>query len=472
MELLLLALMMLIGWGLRVRSLYYALSISEIFILMAILKIIPLMELSVNDLIIMAFFMLLNNVVLQLPFFGGPGFLHIAPFLLMLLLELLVLVRVIHQRKRGYGIVVGYAVLCCWGVLVVYRKWERFVLDYYLAREGEFDFAVKALYLLTCMVIISVPVILIIRCLSIFLKKWLIKLQEYSVTYTEIDRSIVLVMILTLGTLSMRELVRILLPFLSAEDTSEMPLLWTGFSFMMVMIQIIYIRLLVKSISVKEEMHLLEKDMHQLAEYNRELEKNMEDMRGIRHDIKNMFLTMGGYVDRSNDEEMKVFYEKNIVPFAKQEIQKNDLYVKLACIHSESLKSFLYYKIMQGIEQNVPVELLVQFINMDGFFCIGQTDLIRILGILIDNAVEEAKACKGTVTISMRENEREYLFSVSNTVGRQKREKGIVAGTTDKGLGRGNGLLIVDKLIRKYRNVLLNSFFKEEEFVQCLRIEK
>lgn len=273
MELLLLALMMLIGWGLRVRSLYYALSISEIFILMAILKIIPLMELSVNDLIIMAFFMLLNNVVLQLPFFGGPGFLHIAPFLLMLLLELLVLVRVIHQRKRGYGIVVGYAVLCCWGVLVVYRKWERFVLDYYLAREGEFDFAVKALYLLTCMVIISVPVILIIRCLSIFLKKWLIKLQEYSVTYTEIDRSIVVVMILTLGTLSMRELVRILLPFLSAEDTSEMPLLWTGFSFMMVMIQIIYIRLLVKSISVKEEMHLLEKDMHQLAEYNRELEK-------------------------------------------------------------------------------------------------------------------------------------------------------------------------------------------------------
>lgn len=101
-----------------------------------------------------------------------------------------------------------------------------------------------------------------------------------------------------------------------------------------------------------------------------------------------------------------------------------------------------------------------------------QIDLIRILGILIDNAIEEAKACKGRVAISIKEKEQEYFFSVCNTVRRQIRERGVRAGTTDKGLGRGNGLLIVDKLVHKYRNVLLNSFFKEDKFVQCLRIEK
>ena len=72
----------------------------------------------------------------------------------------------------------------------------------------------------------------------------------------------------------------------------------------------------------------------------------------------------------------------------------------------------------------------------------------------------------------IQEDEREYVFSISNTVRRRTREKGVVAGTTDKGLGRGNGLLIVDKLIRKYNNVILNSFFKEDRFVQCLRIAK
>lgn len=483
-ELLFLAFILLAGWKLRVRSLYSAMRISEVMLLTAVLKIMPLLEFSVDDLLAAVIFMLLNQVLLQLFFLGGPGLLYIVPFIFLLLFELLVLVRGIRHMKRGYGIAVGYAVICCWGVLGVYRQWERFVLNYYLAREGEFSFAAKALYLLLCMVIISAPILMAVRCIGVFMEKRLIKLKEYSMTYTEIDRSILLVMILTLGTLTMRELVRILirflpadneirwLPFQLSEDRYDIPLLWIGFSIMMVLIQIIYIRLLVKSISVKEDLRLQEKDLRQLTEYNRELEKNMEDMRGIRHDIKNMFLTMGGFVDRSSDEEMKVFYEENIVPFTKKELQKSDLYVKLARIHNESLKSFLFYKMIQGIEQEVSIDLRIQPVDTEIFFCVGQMDFIRILGILIDNAIEEAKVCKGKVVISMKENEREYLISVGNTVRRQIRERGVTAGTTDKGLGRGNGLLIVDGLVGKYKNVLLNSFFKEEEFVQCLRIAK
>ncbi len=479
-ELLLLALILFLEWGLQLRRLYFAMCISEVLLLTAVLKITPLLELSVNDLAAAAFFMAFDQVVLDLLSFYDS----IVPFIFLLSLELLVLVRGLRRRKSGYGIAIGYAVLCCLGVLCVCQKWEGIILTHYYERESEFGFAVKALYLLLCMVILAIFVFLLLGCLNAFLKKRLVRLREYSMAYGEIDRSIMLVVILTSGTLSMGELVRVLARFLPpeneihmlffwlSESSYEIPLLWAGFSVMMVLIQIIYIRLLVKSISVKEEMRLQEKDLLQLAEYNRELEQNMEDLREIRHDIKNMFLTMGGFVGRSNDEEMKVFYEENIVPFAKRELQKNDLYAKLACIHSESLKSFLYFKIMQGIEQDVSMELQVQSADMDGISCIGQTDLIRILGILIDNAVEEAKLCKGTVEISMKEKEKEYLFSVGNTVRRQKRETGIAAGTTDKGPGRGNGLLIVDKLVRKYGNVLLNSFFKEEEFVQCLRIEK
>lgn len=145
-ELLLLALMLFIGWKLRIRSLYYVLGIGEVIILTVVLKIVPLLELSANDVLAAAFCMLLNNVVLQLPFLRDRSFTDTAPFILLLLLELSGLVRGIHQRKRGYGIAVGYAVLCCLWVLCIYQKWERFVLDCYLAREGEFGFAVKVFF--------------------------------------------------------------------------------------------------------------------------------------------------------------------------------------------------------------------------------------------------------------------------------------------------------------------------------------
>ncbi len=483
-ELLLLAFLLLIGWKVWMRSLYYAMYISEILLLTAVLKLIPLLKLSANDLAAAALCMLLNHMILQFPLFGSPNLSDIAPFTFLLLIELLVLIRGIHQRKRGYGIAVGYAVLCCQGVLCIYRQWERIVLDYYQARERQFGFAVKASCLLICIISAALLLLLCLRSCNALIKKTLAKLEEYSAVYTEIDRSILLVYFLTLGTLSMNELVDMLIPFLPADNelhlipfqpaysTYEIPLFWIGFSAMMILIQFIYIRLLMKSISVKEKMRLQEKDLHQLEEYNQALEKNMENMKEIRHDMKNMFLTMGGFVSRSNDEEMKAFYQENIVPFARQELLKNDLYAKLSCIHSESLKSFLYYKIMQGIEQHVSIHLQVQSADTNPVYCIGQVDLIRILGILIDNAIEEADTCRGTVHISIKETAGEYLFSVNNTVRCQKKEQGITAGTTDKGPGRGNGLFIVEKLLGEYQNVLLNSYFKNNEFVQCLRIEK
>ena len=459
---------LLIGWKFRSRNFYYAMDICEVLLLAAILKVTPLLELSVNDLMVMASVMLLNKVIL--PFFYIPGYNHprTIPFVFLLSLELYVLVRLIHKRKHGYAVVIAYAAASCWIALSLYRKRGQILYSHYLLRGSETSLIQKELFILIVLFVISVFIFLAIRYLGIFVKKWLRVLQEYSKKYTEIDRSVMIVMILTLCCLTMTQVVA----FVADDTTYALPLLWIGLCAIIVIIQIIYIRLLVKSISVKEEMRLQESDLQQLAEYNRELESNMENIRNIKHDIKNLFLTMGGFVDKSDDEEMKVFYAENIVPFARQELQKNDLYMKLSNIHDESMKSFLYFKIMLGIEQDVDMDLQIQLSNADNSFCMGQIDLIRILGILLDNAVEEAKICKGTVITTIKEDEREYVFSISNTVRKQTREKGVVAGTTDKGLGRGNGLLIVNKLIRKYKNVILNSFFKEDRFVQCLRIEK
>lgn len=457
-----------ISWKLRSRNFYYAMDVCEVLLLTAILKAAPLLELSVNDLIAMASAMLLNKVILS--YFYIPNHTHprFIPFVFLLSLELYLLLRLIHKRKHGYGVVITYAVAICWIALSLYRKGEQILYSNYFVREGEIAPVWKVLFIPAGILIMSVFIFPVIQCVNVFVKKRLQTMREYSIKYREIDRSIILVMVLTFFCLMMTDLVS----SVPDDNTYGIPLLWIGLCTVIVMIQAVYIRLLVKSILVKEEMRLQENDLRQLTEYNRELENNIENIRSIKHDIKNLFLTMGGFVDESGDEEMKAFYAENIVPFANQELQKNDLYMKLTDIHDESMKSFLYFKVMQGIDQYVDMDLKVQLDDMDGNFCMGQIDLIRILGILLDNAIEEAKICNGTVAILIKEDKQEYVFSISNTVRQQTKEKGVAAGMTDKGLGRGNGLLIVDKLIRKYKNVLLNSYFKEDRFVQCLRIEK
>ena len=467
-SLLIFAFILFISWRLRSRNLYFAMDVCEVLLLTAILKVSPQLELSVNDLIVMASVMMLDKTILTYLYIPDHTHPRIVPFIFLLSLELLLLLRLIHKRKYGYGVVITYATAICWIALSLYRKGEQLLYSYFFVREDGNVSVWKALLIPVSILIMSAFVLMIIRCVNIYVKKRLQALREYSIKYSEIDSSIILVMALTFSSLMMTDIVS----SVPDDSTYGLPLLWIGLCTVIVMIQAVYIRLLVKSILVKEEMSLQENDLRQLTEYNRELENNMENIRSIKHDIKNLFLTMGGFVDKSGDEEMKAFYAKNIVPFAKQELQKNDLYMKLADIHDESMKSFLYYKIMQGIDMHVNMDLQVRLDNTNVNFCIGQIDLIRILGILLDNAIEEADICNGAVVILIKEDEREYVFSISNTVRRQTKEKGVAAGVTDKGLGRGNGLLIVDKLICKYKNVLLNSYFKEDKFVQCIRIEK
>ena len=70
------------------------------------------------------------------------------------------------------------------------------------------------------------------------------------------------------------------------------------------------------------------------------------------------------------------------------------------------------------------------------------------------------------------ETEKELRIRIANDVRPDVRSRGIVPGTTDKGLGRGQGLLIAGKILRRYPNLFLNSYFTEEGFVQCLVLLK
>lgn len=227
--------------------------------------------------------------------------------------------------------------------------------------------------------------------------------------------------------------------------------------------------LLMKAASIKERMHIAENDRSLVAAYNTELENTLDTLHEIRHDAKNLLLTMGAFVERSDDEEMKEFYQTNIVPFMQDALARNELQTRLKILEDDCLKSFLYYKIMEKTAQGIPV-----LVNLTCALPqeIGHGDLIRLLGILIDNAAEEAALAGGAVSLDITRDADRFHIRIANAIRPQVRARGVVPGVTDKGLGRGQGLLIVQKIIARYDNLLLNSYFTENGFVQNLILIK
>jgi hypothetical protein len=247
--------------------------------------------------------------------------------------------------------------------------------------------------------------------------------------------------------------------------------MWIMVFFIVVFVgmQLFYLRLLIKTVHLKEHIEYKEAEQMNLALYNKDILKNMQEIRAIKHDLKNVFLTMGEYVARSNDEQMQEFYYENIAPFARNEIRINDFYVGLQELQNESLGAFLYYKLLQGIELQIDMQLETRLDHTFFPFFANTSDFIRILGIFLDNAIEESVQIQhGFIQIIIREKERQISISIKNSVRKSIKQSGVYAGTTSKGLGRGNGLTIVEHLVQKHDDLLWNSYFQEDVYVQVI----
>ena len=234
-------------------------------------------------------------------------------------------------------------------------------------------------------------------------------------------------------------------------------------------IQLSFLILLFRITWLKDNLQSKTMESQNLADYSSSLEKSMNGMRDIKHDIKNIFVTMGHFVEQSGQAEMRDFFREKISPFIGEEIAKSDLFGKLALIDNEPLKTFMWYKISQAMERGISVDMDIAPRFPESGFTMEFTDLVRILGVLLDNAIEECMSlAQGVITIKLSQNDEMVSYMVQNTVSPERKEAGIKAGVSSKGGDRGRGLVIVRGILEKYDRVSLNSFFRDGCFVQNL----
>ncbi len=237
-------------------------------------------------------------------------------------------------------------------------------------------------------------------------------------------------------------------------------------------IQIVFIVLIYKIYDYKQTLSFMDESHDNETIYYTSLNQNLEAMANLRHDIKNIFLTMGNFVERSNDSEMKNFFYKKIYPFASEEIEKNYLFSQLYQIPSETLRAFLHLKIFQAHNMNMNIKLTIR-IDKE-FFYLGMDimDLTRVLGILLDNAFEECEnETDSYVDIRIKNNESLLSYTIKNTITKEHNRHTSLENKTSKPGHSGLGLIITEQILKGYPLANLNTYVDESLFIQSLNIK-
>jgi len=206
-------------------------------------------------------------------------------------------------------------------------------------------------------------------------------------------------------------------------------------------------------------------------EYYSSLNRNLENMQDLRHDMKNIFLTMSAYVERSADREMKEFYRDRICPLMEGEIEQNTIFSKLCQVPSEELRAFLYMKCTQAFQRGIAVKLIVRVEELEFFYGMELVDLTRILGILLDNAMEECENVQDAwMEIGIRTQSGRVSYSIKNSIRKGHDFGHMTEQKSDKAGHTGRGLIIVRNILQGYPFATLNTLADKEIFRQTLNL--
>lgn len=219
--------------------------------------------------------------------------------------------------------------------------------------------------------------------------------------------------------------------------------------------------------TLEKEKEVIEKEMviNELSAYVETIEELSNQIKEIRHDCKNIILGTGIDSDKIND--ILSMLEDNI-----NDKNKYKMFLDIQSIMNPIMKSMLYYHIVTAMKKGIYIDLHVE--DRIKIIQIDEIDLSRIVGILLENAVEEAeKSEKKRIEIYLEGLEETVNITISNSVRSKDIDikKIYDLGYSGKGKDRGMGLNIVRKIIDKHPNVELYTSLYGDMFIQELFIK-
>lgn len=231
----------------------------------------------------------------------------------------------------------------------------------------------------------------------------------------------------------------------------------------------------------KQQQKELKQKQHQLEEYADYLEKSEDDLRAFRHDYKNILNSLKISAQEGNVQEVIEKLDK----YTENNLNSKALlkYKDVNHISVKSLKSIIISKLTEMYNLNIPYNFECRSSINSLPSNIDELDLVRIIGITFDNAIEESRAL-----ITQKHNVRsaevqimvysagpgELEFEIRNKI--QKGRKISLSeikksGFTTKKNHKGLGLANISELEEKYPEISISYMVDDGWFDFYLTIE-
>ena len=229
-----------------------------------------------------------------------------------------------------------------------------------------------------------------------------------------------------------------------------------------------------KNIKLETNNKIESAKLEQQKKYILALEKNNNEIRKFKHDFNNIILGLDGYInnDDFNKEKLKKYFNSTIMTF-NNNIELNDIVIaKLNSIKVSSLKSLITNKVLVAQNNNIDVDINIQGEIHD--FYTDEMQLSRVLGVLLDNAIEASLEVTDDkkIDINIIQIDKTTDIQISNTFNNTGTplEDFNKEGFSTKGTNRGLGLSSAHEITNKL-NMLLNTEIDGNTFIQNLSIE-
>lgn len=212
------------------------------------------------------------------------------------------------------------------------------------------------------------------------------------------------------------------------------------------------------------------KSLQSAKEYNKSLTILYDEVKGFNHDFKNIVSAIDGYICTNNIDDLKKYIEE-----VKEDckLTNNLSILNPRIINEPGIYSLLNNKYFKAT--NVGIKFELEFFLDLTSLKVNNYKFSRMIGILLDNAIEEAEKCdEKIIKVSFRREERNHraVIKIENTYTNKDVNIDDIfkKGFSGKENHSGIGLWEVRRYVKNRKNADLFTSKNDKFFSQELTI--